>query len=782
MKNNLHKLINGIVNWPKALLFCNLVVVFILSSGLPQLSVSNDFRVYFSEDNPQLKAFENFEDNYVKSDSATLVISAREGELFTNDGIELIKALTAEAWQIPYAYRVSSLANYQYTRSSDDEITTSDLFDVSLDDSLDDATNAQRSKEQLQQIRTIALSEKRLVNSLLTKDGKLSVIVTNLGFMDKTRDHSQEITEYVEALRDRYRLQYPNFNIDSGGSTAFNTTLARAVKQDMSTLIPLSYLLIFVGLFYFIRSFLAAVAIFVLISLCLISTFGFFGWITPVLTPMAGFAPSILLSIMVADSVHILITFLKQLQQGDAKPLAVQKSLQLNFMPVLVTSITTMMGFLSLNFSTSPPYQDLGNMVAFGVLVAFIFSLLVLPALLQLLPFTAPKQSLKKGNNIFDILSIEMAEFVISNKRLLLITVSSMAIILMAFIANNKMSDNWANYFDDSFPIIKLVNRIDGYLYGVNTLEYSLSPADGKTLFSPEYLQQMNDFEQWFRSQDKIFNVSSLSQLMKDLNKTMHNDEDSWHRIPASSALAAQYLLFYEMGLPEGLGLNNLITIHQDASRFSVSMTNAGSEEILAMDQLAQVYLQHYAPAIQPVSATGLGVVFAHIAQRNIQSLLIGTLIALVAISVVLLTVLKSVKLGMISLVPNIIPAAMGYGIWGMTLGFVDISLSIVACATLGIVVDDTVHFLHKYKLARHAGKNTDDAIREAFSRVGIALFTTSIVLAGGFLILAISHMNTSAYIGILMAITLIFALIVDFLLLPPLLLYLDKGSYLDKY
>ncbi|MCP4414615.1 MAG: MMPL family transporter, partial [Gammaproteobacteria bacterium] len=324
MKNNLHKLINGIVNWPKALLFCNLVVVFILSSGLPQLSVSNDFRVYFSEDNPQLKAFENFEDNYVKSDSATLVISAREGELFTNDGIELIKALTAEAWQIPYAYRVSSLANYQYTRSSDDEITTSDLFDVSLDDSLDDVTNAQRSKEQLQQIRTIALSEKRLVNSLLTKDGKLSVIVTNLGFMDKTRDHSQEITEYVEALRDRYRLQYPNFNIDSGGSTAFNTTLARAVKQDMSTLIPLSYLLIFVGLFYFIRSFLAAAAIFVLISLCLISTFGFFGWITPILTPMAGFAPSILLSIMVADSVHILITFLKQLQQGDAKPLAVQ--------------------------------------------------------------------------------------------------------------------------------------------------------------------------------------------------------------------------------------------------------------------------------------------------------------------------------------------------------------------------------------------------------------------------------------------------------------------------
>jgi len=286
VKNNLHKLINWIVNWPKTLLFCNLLLVLLFSSGLTHLSISNDFRIYFSKDNPQLKAFENFEDNYVKSDSATLVISAKEGELFTNDGLDLITDLTREAWQIPYAYRVSSLANYQYTRSSNDEIITSDLFDLTPDSAIDDSTSSSRTKAQLQQIRAIAISEKRLVNSLLTKDGKLSVIIANLGFMDKTRDHSLEITEYVEALRDRYRQQYPDFNIDSGGSTAFNTTLARAVKQDMSTLIPLSYLLIFAGLFYFIRSFLAAVAIFVLISLCLVTTFGFFGWITPLLTRM----------------------------------------------------------------------------------------------------------------------------------------------------------------------------------------------------------------------------------------------------------------------------------------------------------------------------------------------------------------------------------------------------------------------------------------------------------------------------------------------------------------
>ena len=130
---------------------------------------------------------------------------------------------------------------------------------------------------------------------------------------------------------------------------------------------------------------------------------------------------------------------------------------------------------------------------------------------------------------------------------------------------------------------------------------------------------------------------------------------------------------------------------------------------------------------------------------------------------------------------PNIIPAAMAYGLWGLTFGYVDISLSIVACSTLGIVVDDTVHFLHKYIRARKSGKNSVEAVRESFSRVGLALLTTSIVLAGGFIILAVSHMNTSATIGILMAVTLIFALIVDFLLLPPLLLYLDKDTQEEK-
>lgn len=739
-------------------------VILLLSSGIVRLEISNDFRVYLSKDNPQLKAFEAFEADYVKSDTATFVITAKHGDLFTREGLTLIEKLTTDSWQIDYVYRVSSLANYQYTQAFGDDVETNYL--------IENASDLTDSK--IIDIKDVALNEKRLIRRLITPDGKLALVAMNLNLPGDLANASIAVTEQVEKLRDQYRTLYPNYLIDNGGSTAFNTTLARAVANDMATLLPLSYFVIFAGLIFLLRNLSGTFAIFVLITSCLLTTFGVFGWFSPVLTPIAGFAPSILLSIMIADSVHILVIYYQQMEKTTDKLQAIAESLKINLMPVLITSITTMVGFLSLNFSTSPPYRDLGNMVAVGVLIALIFSLVFLPALLAILPIG--KQRFKSVKIDFSAFS----KFVIKFRKGLFVTVSLLTIVAITYIPNNRISDNWANYFDDSFEIIQLVKRIDGYLSGINSLEYSLSASQPGGIFSPDYLRQIEQFEKWFMQQNKVVNVISLSQLMKDLNQVMHGDKIESYKVPETSDMAAQYLLFYELGLPSGLGLNNLVTIHKDASRFTVSVSDAGSDELLELDRRAKYWLSKNAPAVTATSATGLGVVFAHIAQRNITSLLVGTLVALVGISALLVIVFRSAKYGLISLIPNIIPAAIAYGVWGMSYGYVDISLSIVACSTLGIVVDDTVHFLHKYIRARRQGLNAEAAVTDSFQRVGPALLTTTLVLSGGFFILSVSHMNTSAMIGMLMAITLIFALVVDFLLLPVILLFADKDSMPD--
>ncbi|TQV73687.1 MMPL family transporter [Aliikangiella marina] len=765
MERYLYPFYSKVLASPIKTIIIALVFLIALFTGLPNLSISNDFRVYLSKDNPQLQAFEQFERDYVKSDSATFVVTAKEGDVFTRAGLTLIEELTEASQQVAYAYRISSLTNYVYSTSSNDEIESRYLVEQA----------SSLSDQQIAAVREIAFAEKRLIKNFMTADGKLALVFIILNLPKDEADPSLKVTEQMETIRDKFRKRYPQFQIDNGGSTALNATLARAVASDLTTLVPLSYIIVFTGLFLFLRSMVGTIAIFILITSCLLATFGFFGWVAPLLTPIAGFAPSVLLSIMVADSVHILVTYYHQLHDNKDQKTAMLESLKINFMPVFITSITTIIGFLSLNFSTSPPYRDLGNMVAFGVFIALLFSVTLLPALMMVLP--VGKAADKPHRHFMS----DFAEVIIRYKKRFLIVMSLLTIGLVYFIPNNKLSDNWSTYFDDSFEIMQLVKRIDGYLSGINVLEYSFQSNTERGIFDPKFMQQLEAFEAWFETQNKVVKVTSITHLMKDLNQLMHNDNSDFHQVPESAELAAQYLLFYEFGLPAGVDLTNQITMDKSATRFSVSISEAGSDELLALDAKAQQWLQENAPAIKLSPATGLGVVFAHIAQRNIVSLLQGTLLALVGISLILIVVLKSVKFGMISLVPNLIPAAMAYGLWGMTFGYVDIALSIVACSTLGIVVDDTVHFLHKYILARRAGNSAEDALRSAFKRVGIALLTTTTALAGGFLILAISHMNSSATIGILMAVTLIFALVVDFLLLPPLLLYFDKGK-LKRY
>jgi predicted RND superfamily exporter protein len=272
-----------------------------------------------------------------------------------------------------------------------------------------------------------------------------------------------------------------------------------------------------------------------------------------------------------------------------------------------------------------------------------------------------------------------------------------------------------------------------------------------------------------------VLHVNTLTDIMKRLNRNMHGDDPEWHRLPDQRELSAQYLLLYEMSLPYGLDLNNQIDIGKSATRMTVSLESMSTNELLALEQRAQAWLTENTPHMQTNGASP-SVMFAHIGYRNIRSMLTGTTIALVLISLVLIIALRSVKIGLISLVPNLVPAAMGFGLWGLLVGEVGLALSVVTGMTLGIVVDDTVHFLSKYLRARREqGLDATDAVRYAFSTVGMALWVTSLVLIAGFMVLTQSAFKLNADMGLLTAITIGFALAADFLFLPPLLMKADK-------
>lgn len=752
--------------WLSAALF---LLVIITTFGISKLTFTSDFRTYFGPENPQLLAFENMERTFSKQENVFFYVHAKEGTLFTQQGLNLIETLTDKGWQLPHSQRVTSLQNYQHTDAEEDELIIDYLYYDALELSADD----------LARIERITLSEPTLLHRLISQDGASTGISVRTVLPEGTsRETSSEVVQAARQLAESIRPQFPDFDIMVGGSLTSNVTMGEAIKQDIENLLGLSYLVMIITMIILLRTFSGMLLTLMIISFSVLSTMGLFGWLGFTMTPPTGFVPTAILTIAVADAIHILISYYYELNHGKSKFEAIQEALRINFSPVFITSITTVIGVLCLNTSDSPPYRDMGNMIAAGVFFAWIYSISFLPAMLALMP--VPKG---KVENNKPTLMMAFANFVIRRYKFLFFAMAIIIIAVGSQLNRNIISERWHEFFDDTFEVRNTLEETNKTLGGLHRIFFVLDSQEEGGINNPEYLQQADNFSQWLLTQDKVTSVDSITDVIKRLNKNLHNNDDSFLKIPDSRELAAQYLLLYELSLPLGLGLDDTINNSRSASRLTVSFSKADSIYILELEKKALAWLKENAPAISVNEGTGLDIVFANLTFRNIGSMMDGTSMALLLISFLLIIALRSFKIGLISLIPNIVPAILAYGIWGMINGQIDTAVSVVVCLSLGIVVDDTVHFLSKYLRARREqGLDAENAIRYAFNTVGNALVVTSTVLIGGFLIMQFSHFHPSNNMGMLLAITILVALLVDFLFLPPLLMLLDKQKKAKKH
>ena len=282
----------------------------------------------------------------------------------------------------------------------------------------------------------------------------------------------------------------------------------------------------------------------------------------------------------------------------------------------------------------------------------------------------------------------------------------------------------------------------------------------------------------WLRDQPEVDHVSSITDTMKRLNRNLHGDDDAWYRLPDERELAAQYLLLYEMSLPYGLDLNNQVDIRKAATKVTATVENMTSRELRDFDERAAAWIAEHMPPSVEASASGVAFMFANLSRRTTEGMVRGTTIAFTLIALILIVSLRSVGLGLLSLVPNVTPVLIAFGVWALLVGRVGIVFSVVASTSLGIIVDGTVHFLSKYLRARRLdGAAPEDAVRYALATVGSALWVSFLILVAGFAVLTLSTFTPNGQIGLLMAITIGAALLADFLLLPTLLLALDRGG-----
>lgn len=745
------------------LLLVSIAIIGVAGIGGQNLGFTTDYRVFFDKGNEQLEAYENLQATYEKSDNVLIVLKPKQSGVFTKQTLNAIQWLTTEGWQTPYSTRVDSISNYQHTRAFEDDLLVADLV----------AEDLELTSTEINYIKDVALNDPLLVHRLVSSSGHVAAVNITVKLPGLEEGENVEVANFARELSAQLEQKYPHLDVYMTGFIMLNEAFQSSSQQDMATIVPLMFMVVLVTLGILLRSFGATIATLVLIMASIMTAMGLTGWLGIKLSPPSASAPTIILTMAVADAVHILVAFLQNYRQGANKFDAMRESIRVNLQPIFLTSLTTVIGFLSMNFSEVPPFHDLGNIVSMGVTAAFIFSVTLLPATVLALPF---KQKTNVDSDIKEKLAMQpMANFVINHRKNLLWGMSLITLAAVALLPRNELNDEWVQYFDKSTEFRHDTDFILENLTGLYTLEFSLQAGEEGAVSEPAFLKLVEDFSEMAQMQPEVIHVNTFTDIMSRLNKNMHSDQLSYYKLPEQRELAAQYLLLYEMSLPYGLDLNNQINVNKSSTRVIITAKNLSTKETIALENKLGSWLVVNGGDYQFYAASP-SLMFAHIGERNVVSMLGGTAVALILISLLLVFALRSPKIGLISLVPNLVPAVIAFGIWALFVSQVGMSLAIVAGMTLGIVVDDTVHFLSKYLRARREkGLDATEAVRYAFANVGKALVVTTLVLVAGFSVLSFSTFSMNADMGIMTAITIAVALITDFLLLPAILITFEK-------
>ena len=314
-----------------------------------------------------------------------------------------------------------------------------------------------------------------------------------------------------------------------------NNAFSESAKSDMKILIPISFALMFLILALLIGGISGTFCTILVIALSIMTAMGLGGHFGLPISPPSSSAPIIILTVSIANCVHMLVTISHNLRNGMQKNEAIQESLRVNLQPIFLASLTTALGFLTMNFSEVPPFQHLGNFVAMGVLTSFVLSITFLPALMSLLPISS-----KRVSNNNDTAMTKLGDFVVKRRTPLLWGMTVMVLILLSGLPRNELNDIFVHYFDKRTVFRTDTDFLTKNLTGINSIEYSLKSGEPGGISEPKFLHDVEAFANWYRQQPETIHVNTFTDIMKRLNKNMHGDDQSMYRLPTERDLSAQ--------------------------------------------------------------------------------------------------------------------------------------------------------------------------------------------------------------------------------------------------
>ncbi len=742
-----------------------IVALAIMATLLPGLTlVKSDFsyRIWFRDSEPLLKLYDDFQAKFGNDDLVNIIIHSPDG-IFDTQTIEIIKEATDQLWLVPDVISVDSITNYQWTTAVEDDLTIEDFIPEEYD------------QELLLQKRKLALADKTLPDYLINRKATVTNIYAKIKpyfvgapddklIIEKTRELIKKIKERLP--KDDKHEFYIN------GSLDINNTFREVSEHDIVTIFPIVMLLIFIFLLYTFKRVIGLILPIVIIVVTTLSTFGFAGYLGIKFNNLIAMVPTILIAIAIADSVHVLVSYFQFRSLGESNVDATRSAFEKNIKPTLLTSISTAIGFLSCTTSDLIPLRDMGILAAFGTMFAWLYTMLIICPVLSLKDVKWDKKAEKTEDQNTFAVATKIVTLVDKYKKHIVFGTIMLSAVFIYYGSKNEVNSNPYDYFSEQVPLTKSNNFTLENLGGFYGPQLVIESGVKDGIKDPKFLQSVDRYQRWLEDKEYISRVTSIVEIVKSMNKSFHGDKEEFYSIPDSRKTIAELLFLYEMSLPQGKDLNDRMTINRDALRMAVLWTTQGSK--LSLQRMAMMEDKAKDFGLKAV-VTGKIPIYQNMTTFVVKSFFSSITMALIGISILLVIVFGSIKLGLLSMIPNIIPLAIGAGIMTFLHRPIDVGTALVSSVCLGIVVDDTIHFLTTYNLCKNKGMSNKDSLIYVLGTTGAALFWTTAILVVGFGAMIFADFTPNSNFGLLTAIVLTVALVIDLIFLPALLLLEKK-------
>lgn len=763
MQHSTHPFVNLIVQRPKTFLITGLI--FIIALGLGAIGMKSDFsyRIWFEEGSDRLALFDAFERQFGNDESAVLVIHSPSG-IFDKDSAELLIKMSDDVWKVPEVLRVDSLSNFNWVHADQEELIIEPL--IPDDEPLTD--------ELLQQRKEISINHPSILNYLISADAKTAIIYGRLRPNIGTKPKYEEIVNGMRAVVNKYK-DHTDHSFYLTGNTFLTHAFNESSQRDAKILMPLVFGLTVVFLILSLKNWGGVFIPMGVIALTVIGTLGTVGWAGMVLGTLTSIVPQFMIAVSIAVVVHVLIAYYQFLSLGMEKEEAIVLSFSKNLRPTLLTSISTTIGFVSFTGSEIPQIAEMGAMAAVGAFLSWILTYWLVAPLLVLLP--KPKKIKKSDQSPEHIgepspRAIRYTNWLDKYRLPIMLFYALLCGVSIYGATKIEVNSDPFEYFDPTYSLSIANHFMEDHVGGSLGPEIIVDSGEKEGIKDPIFLNKVDKLQNWIGSFEFVTKTVSILDILKDMNKNLNGGAPEEYRLAQDRREIAEQLFLYTMSLPQGMDINDQMTLENESLRITAMWNLHNTNRALqfvrdVQDKASELDLNTY--------VTGKNILYAGNNPLVVNSFVTSISLAIFLVSVLLIIGLKSFQIGLLSLIPNTIPLILGASLLPIYGIYLDIGTVIVGSVCLGIAVDDTIHFLAIFRRQIGLGYSSKEAVAYIMTYTAPALFTTTIVLVLAFASFTLALFVPNQNFGKFVAIILSIALIADLTFLPAMVLSLTR-------